>query len=113
MAQTTKRLSIGGNPALLADIRNPQHPFVKGVFIICHKYTVHASAETGDNFPTGNGLDIEVDGAQTILFAIAKTPSNTLLSITESALSGTGRQGIKVATGTSATDVEVLIVAKV
>lgn len=136
MSEITKRFTVDGSSEMLADVRNPYMPFMKGVFIYAHRYVV------GTDFTSGDTLKLEVDGAQQVLMAIAKTPSSTLLTLTESALSGkdtgygiinpninnekfssgagvggqrtTGvRQGIALTTGAATTDVEIFIIVKV
>lgn len=130
MSEITKRFTVDGSLEMLADIRNPFMPFTKGVFIHSHRYVV------GTDFTSGDTLKLEIDGAQQILFAVAKTPSNTFLALTEAALSGTEgtnssnssfstgagtgsvrgtkpRQGISLTTGAATTDVEIFIITKV
>ena len=105
MATQTKRYYTEGVSERLADVRNAYFPFEKNVLIFCHRYVV------GTDFTSGDDLLIELDGAQEILFAVAKTPSNTLLSLTEAALST--RTGKSITTGTSTTDIEIFIVVRV
>uniref|UniRef100_A0A6H1ZGT6 Tail protein n=1 Tax=viral metagenome TaxID=1070528 RepID=A0A6H1ZGT6_9ZZZZ len=103
MGQITKRIQVGGSNEMLADFRNPQFPFLKGVFIVTHRYVV------GTDFTSGDSLLIQLDGAQSVLFAAVKTPTNSFLTITEAALTAP-RQGVSLATGTSTTDIEVFAI---
>ena len=108
MAEEVKRIQLIGSDELYMDYRNKLHPVMKGTQILCHRYTVNT------DFTSGNNLRIDIDGAQTILFAVAKTPSGTLLTIVETDLaietSDATRQGRSLTTGTSTTDIEIFII---
>jgi hypothetical protein len=103
MAEVTKRISVVGTNEVYRDDRNPEHPVRKGSITLIHRYVVDT------DFPSGDSLLIELDGAQAVLYAVAKTPSSTLLTLTEAALSAP-RQGISLATGTSTADIEIFVV---
>lgn len=110
MAEEVQRFRLDGED-IFVDARNPVHPIKKGTITYLKRFVV------GTDFTSGNNLRIDVDGAQSILFAIAKTPSNTLLTITETDLAtetgDTTRQGRSLTTGTATTDVQVYIIAEV
>lgn len=110
MSEQVKRLRLDGDEIYL-DARNAVHPFRQGSIIYAKRYVV------GTDFTSGDNIRLDIDGAQSILFAAAKTPSGTLLTIAETDLatetSDTARQGISLTTGTSTTDIEVLVIASV
>ena len=99
------------SPALYVDRTNKYTPFKKSTHIFCHRYVV------GTDFTSGDNLRLDIDGAQKILFAVAKTPSGTLLTIAETDLatetSDVTRQGISLTTGTSTTDIEIFVCIEV
>ncbi len=108
MAEEIKRIRVGRSNEIYRDDRNPQHPVKKGTFTIVHRYVV------GTDFTSGNNLRLDLDGAQVVLIAIAKTPTNSFLTIVETDLAtetgDTTRQGRSLTTGTSTTDIEVFVV---
>lgn len=108
MAEEIKRIRPGKSDEVYRDDRNPRHPVRKGTFTVCHRYTV------GTDFTSGNNLRIDLDGAQSVLFAVAKTPSNVLLTIAETDLAtetgDSSRQGRSLTLGTATSDIEVFIV---
>lgn len=110
MGEQVKRYRLDCDE-MLVDARNGVHPFKQGFIIYNKRYVV------GTDFTSGDNLRIDIDGAQSISFAAAKTPSGTLLTIAETDLAtetgDTSRQGISLTTGTSTTDIQVLIVAAV
>lgn len=106
MAQTDISVKLNSD-AVLVDRRNAQHPFLKNVIILSERYVV------GTDFTSGNGLDVYLYGAKKILLAIAKTPSGTLLTITETIVTTAGNLYIKLATGTSTTDIQLYVVYQV
>ena len=85
------------------DDSSPRHPVVKRSMTLIHRYKV------GTDFHSGDSLAMTLYGAQEILFAIAKTPSGTLLTITESG----SAPDLIITTGTSTTDIELFVVFKV
>jgi len=89
--------------AVLRDDSSPKNPVRKGVVTILERYVV------GTDFTSGDSLTFTLYGAKKILKAIAKTPSNTFLTLTEG---GTAPQ-LTLATGTSTTDIQVEIVFSV
>jgi len=111
MSEEINRIKVVEADELFADLRNAIHPFTKDVIILAHRYIV------GTDFTSGNNLRLDIDGAQQILFAAAKTPSGTLLTIAETDLatetSDTTRQGLSLTFGTSTTDIEIFIIYKV
>jgi len=108
MAETVKRIQLIGADELYADNRNPVFPIKKGTMQLVHRYVVDT------DFPSGDNLRIDVDGAQKILYAMAKDPSNTFLTIAETDLAtetgDTTRQGISLTTGVSAADVQIDVI---
>lgn len=110
MAEQVKRFRLDGDEIYI-DTRNAVHPFKQGVIVYTKRYVV------GTDFTSGDSLRIDIDGCQSVLFAVAKTPTNTLVSIVETDLAtetgDTKRQGVSLTTGTSTTDLEVFIVASV
>jgi hypothetical protein len=110
MAEQVKRFQVGMSSELYIDRIDARHPFLKSVNVFCHRYIV------GTDFDSGDSLRLDIDGAQKILYAVAKTPSSTLLTIAETDLATeTGdstRQGISLTTGTSTTDIQIYIVAE-
>ena len=113
MAETVIRIKTRGASELYRDDSSPRHPIVrnKGVRTLLHRYVVNT------DFPSGDNLRIDIDGAQKILKAIFKTPSNTFLTCVETDLAtetgDTSRQGISLTTGTSTTDVQMEVVFEV
>lgn len=110
MSEVVFRYRLDGDEIYI-DTRNPIFPFNKSVLVYTKRYVV------GTDFTSGDNIRVDVDGAQSILFAVAKTPSGTLLTIAETDLatetSDATRQGISLTTGTSTTDIEVLVIASV
>ncbi len=110
MAEEIKRIRVGRSNEIYRDDRNPRHPIKKGTFTFKHRYVV------GTDFTSGNNLRLDLDGAQVVLFAVAKSPSNSLKTITETDLATElgvtdgSRQGRSLTLGTSTTDVQVYIV---
>lgn len=99
MADTTIRLNVGTNDALLADYRNAFYPVQKNVFIFARRYVV----ADGDYTAT-DALIIQFDGGQEILYQDAKevlAASTAPISSTEADISGTGRQGKQITTAAS------------
>lgn len=110
MSEVVVRISLDA-PEIFIDARNAVHPFRQGTIVYAKRYVV------GTDFISGDSLRLDLDGCQSVLMAIAKTPSGTLLTIAETDLatetSDTTRQGKSLTTGTSTTDVEVFIIASV
>lgn len=110
MAESVKRYRLDGDEIYI-DTRNPIFPFNKGVLVYTKRYVV------GTDFDSGDNLRLDLDGCQSVLFAVAKTPTNSFLTIAETDLatetSDAERQGKSLTTGTSTTDVEVLVIASV
>lgn len=110
MGEQVKRFRLDGDEIYI-DARNAVHPHKQGSIVYAKRYVV------GTDFTSGDSLRIDLDGCQTVLFAVAKTPSGTLLTIVETDLatetSDTTRQGKSLTTGTSTTDIEVFIIASV
>src|SRR5690606_27961402 len=114
MSEVVERIELAGNKATYREDDSPRYPVLKGTRTLCHRYLVGASeaviAGTAD-FESGDNLRLDLDGAQKILFAVAKTPSGTLLTIAETDLAtetnDAARQGISLTFGVSTTDVEV------
>lgn len=110
MAESVKRLRLDGDEIYI-DARNAVHPFKKGTIVYAKRYVV------GTDFTSGDNLRVDIDGCQSVLFAVAKTPSGTLVTIVETDLAtetgDTTRQGKSLTTGTSTTDLEVFIIASV
>ena len=110
MAEEIKRIRFSRSDEIYRDDRNPRHPVRKGTFTICHLYVV------GTDFTSGNNLRLDLDVAQTVLFAIAKTPSNAFKTIvetdlaTELGVTDGSRQGRSLTFRTSTTDIQVYIV---
>jgi hypothetical protein len=110
MAEEVKRIEVDSD-ANMADVRNPIFPFRFPFFWLCKRYVV------GTDFTSGDSLRIDIDGAQEIKFAVAKTPSNTFLTIAETDLatetSDATRQGKSLTTGTSTTDIQFEAIVRV
>lgn len=108
MAEEVKRIRVSRSDEIYRDDRNPRHPVRKGTFTICHRYIV------GTDFTSGNHLRLDLDGAQVVLFATAKSPSNAFKTIVETDLatetSDNTRQGRSLTFQTSTTDIQVYIV---
>jgi len=111
MAEEVKRINVAEASEYYRDDSTAKFPVLKNTVTLCHRYVV------GTDFTSGNNLRIDFDGAQSILFAVAKTPSNTFLTIVETDLAtetgDNSRQGKALTLGTSTTDVEVFIIATV
>lgn len=111
MGEQVKRIEVSKSKEIYVDCRNAIFPFEKDSFILAHRYVV------GTDFTSGDNLRLDLDGAQTILFAAAKTPSGTLLTIAETDLatetSDASRQGLSLTTGTSTTDIQVFVIYSV
>lgn len=82
------------------DDSSPRHPVIKRSMTLVHRYVVNT------DFNSGDSLAIYLYGAKSILFAIAKTPSGTLLTLTESG----SVPDLVLTTGTSTTDIELFVV---
>ena len=106
MAVETKTLRTSGSAELMINAASPVRPFVKSTYTFAYRYKV------GTDFTSGNQICMEIDGAQQILFAVAKTPSNTFLAITEASLTAP-RQGLSLTFGAATTDVEVFVIVRV
>ena len=113
MAVTTKRLQVKVADELLADGSNAGKVFLnKNVFIFCHRYVVTT------DYPAGNQLTVEFDGAQEVLYHNCKeilTASDTNLNTTAPAdISGrTGKYVTTDATNGSSLAVEVFAIVRV
>jgi len=109
MAEQVKRIRVGRSNEVFRDDRNPRHPVKKGTFTIYHRYVV------GTDFDSGDSLRLDLDGAQVVLHATVKTPTNSFKTIVETDL-GTevgdtvNRQGRSLTIGTSTTDLQAHIV---
>ncbi len=86
--------------AVLRDDSSPRNPVRKAVVTVVERYVV------GTDFTSGDTLVFTLHGAKKILKAIAKTPSNIFLALTEG---GVAPQ-LTVTTGAATTDVQVEIV---
>ena len=93
--------------AVYRDERSALYPVRKDTITIIHRYIV------GTDFTSGYGLLIMLYGCQKILTAIAKTPSNTFLALTEANITTVGGMGKTIETGVSSTDIEVYITYEV
>lgn len=103
MAQVAKDVRVGLSSEIFRDDRNPQYPVLKGTMTILHRYVVGRDYQSGDN------LALTLVGAKEILFAVAKTPSNTLVALTE----GGQAPKLTLTTGNLTTDVQLFIVYRV
>jgi hypothetical protein len=112
MAQDTKTLSVGVANELLADVRNAGNAFFeKKVFIFAHRYTVTT------DYTAGYGLTINIDGAQSILYANVKevlAATNTNLNAVESDYAtGVGKTLTTAVSNASSLAIEVFIICTV
>lgn len=108
MAETVIRIRVEGAVELFREDDSPRHPVKKATRTLLHRYVVDT------DFPSGDSLRIDIDGAQSILKSVFKTPSSTFLTCAETDLatetSDTTRQGKSLTTGTSTTDVQMEVV---
>ena len=111
MAEEIKRIRVGISSELYRDDMNARFPVIKNTQTLIHRYVV------GTDFTSSNNLRIDIDGAQVILFAMVKSPSNALKTIVETDLatetSDAARQGRSLTIGTSTTDLQAFIVYSV
>ncbi|WP_337872920.1 hypothetical protein [Ignavibacterium sp.] len=103
MAEVTKNISPSTSSEIYRDDRNPRIPVKKSTITVVHRYTVNKDYASGDT------LDIVLIGAKKILFAIAKTPSNTIIPLTESG----SPPHLRLTTGALTTDVELFVIYQV
>lgn len=103
MSEVKMEIHPRTSKAVYRDDSSARFPVKKHTITVVHRYVV------GTDFTSGDSLAIYLYGAQKVLFAVAKTPSGTLLTITESGTAPT----LVLTTGTSTTDIEVMVVFEV
>jgi len=111
MATVTKRLQVEQANEMLVDCRNAIFPFTKDVFIFAHRYNVTT------DYPAGDNLVIEIDGAQEILYSNLKevlAATNTNLNAVEGDISTRlGKNLTTAVTNASSLAVEFFAIVRV
>lgn len=103
MAVIIRNISPSTSSEVYRDDRNPRTPVKKSTITVVHRYRMGGDYESGDT------LHIVLIGAKKILFAIAKSPSNTIIPLTESG----SPPRLELITGIVTTDVELFVIYEV
>ncbi len=107
MAAVDKNIRVNTSSEVYSDNRNAMFPVKKNTITLCPRYLV------GTDFTSGDSLVLMLYGCKKILFAVAKTPSNTFLTLTEADVTTVGAMGKTLTTGTSTTDIEIFVIYEV
>ena len=107
MSAITMNIRRMTSQEIYEDNSSAHFPVKKDTLTVCHRYIV------GTDFTSGDSLVLMLFGCQKVLFAAVKTPSGTLLTITEADVTTVGAMGKTLTTGTSTTDIEVFVVYEV